>query len=120
MPLQRPAVQREIGLSLVTAGLFALMLGALYVLTDLGLTRIYYDVARHGWGYFVASIAAIAVVHDSYYYWAHRLMHHRAVYRRVHAVHHQFTNPTPFAAYAFHPLHGVLSRSYSGLYAITV
>ena len=110
-PRQAPAVRREISLSLITAGMFAVMLGGLYVLTDLGLTGIYYDVAEHGIAYFAFSIAIIAVLHDSYYYWAHRLMHHRAVYRRVHAVHHQFANPTPFAAYAFHPLEGIIEMA---------
>ena len=39
-PRQPPAVRREIGLSLVTAAMFAVMLGGLYELTDLGLTGI--------------------------------------------------------------------------------
>ena len=40
-----PAVKREIALSFVTASIFAVMLGGFYVLTDIGLTQIYYRVA---------------------------------------------------------------------------
>jgi sterol desaturase/sphingolipid hydroxylase (fatty acid hydroxylase superfamily) len=48
------------------------------------------------------------VLHDTYFYWTHRLMHHRRIFTYVHAVHHQSHNPTPWAAYAFHPLEALV------------
>ena len=68
----------------------------------------YFDLARYGWSYLGASVAIMALVHDTYYYWAHRFMHHPLVFRHVHKLHHTFTNPTPFASYAFHPLEAVV------------
>ncbi len=56
-----------------------------------------------GWGWFLASVVAMIFVHDAYFYWTHRLMHHRRLFRLVHLAHHRSTNPTPFAAFAFSP-----------------
>jgi Delta7-sterol 5-desaturase len=111
---RKPRPWDEFRLSALLFLMFAVMLGGIRVLTELGLTRMYDDVGRYGWGYFVASIAIITVVHDSYYYWAHRLMHSKLLFRRVHRMHHQFTNPTPFASYAFHPLEGVIEIAIIG------
>ena len=100
---RQPKVAREIGYSLLTLFTFSAMLGALFELPRHGLTLIYFSIGDYGWIYFIFSIAVMAVVHDTYYYWAHRLMHTRWLFKHVHMMHHQFTNPTPFAAYAFHP-----------------
>jgi sterol desaturase/sphingolipid hydroxylase (fatty acid hydroxylase superfamily) len=35
-------------------------------------------------------------------------MHSSALYKRVHKVHHLSTNPSPWAAYAFHPLEAMV------------
>ena len=35
-------------------------------------------------------------------------MHHPSVYKWLHKVHHLSTNPSPWAAYAFHPLEAVV------------
>ncbi|MDZ7825126.1 MAG: sterol desaturase family protein [Gammaproteobacteria bacterium] len=74
----------------------------------LGFTAVYWDPAEYGWGWFVASIGVMALIHDSYYYWAHRLMHHPKVFRHVHKLHHGFHNPTPYASYAFHPWEAII------------
>jgi Delta7-sterol 5-desaturase len=47
--------------------------------------------------------------HDFYFYWTHRLLHRPWWLRHVHAVHHRSRNPSPWAAYAFHPLEAVIN-----------
>jgi sterol desaturase/sphingolipid hydroxylase (fatty acid hydroxylase superfamily) len=37
-------------------------------------------------------------------------MHHPSIFKYVHLVHHQSTNPSPWAAYAFHPLEAVVEQ----------
>jgi Delta7-sterol 5-desaturase len=74
----------------------------------IGGTRLYMDVASHGWPYFFLSIALAILIHDTYFYWTHRLMHHPRLYKHMHQVHHQSTNPSPWAAYSFHPLEAVV------------
>lgn len=107
-PKRRPVPGRELAFSVLSIALFSVMLAGLWALDRLGFTAIYWDVADHGWAWFLASIAIMALVHDSYYYWAHRFMHHPSVFRRVHKLHHGFHNPTPFASYAFHPLEAII------------
>ncbi|HEX8388201.1 MAG TPA: sterol desaturase family protein [Sphingomonas sp.] len=48
-----------------------------------------------------AYLGAMMVAHDTWFYWTHRLMHHRRLFRTFHRLHHRSTTPTPFAAYAF-------------------
>jgi sterol desaturase/sphingolipid hydroxylase (fatty acid hydroxylase superfamily) len=41
------------------------------------------------------------LMHDTYFYWTHRLMHHPLLFRWMHHTHHLATNPSPWAAYSF-------------------
>ena len=113
-PLRSPRPGRELAFSVLSIVLFSVMLSGLWVLDQFGLTAIYWNVADQGWNWdggwlwFVASIGVMALVHDSYYYWAHRFMHHPKVFRRVHKLHHEFHNPTPYASYAFHPWEAIV------------
>lgn len=101
-------VGRELFWSTISILIISVLLTGTWLTAEAGWSRGYFDVAEHGWAYLVASVAIMAVVHDTYYYWAHRAMHHRLVFRHVHKLHHTFTNPTPFASYAFHPLEAIV------------
>lgn len=46
-------------------------------------------------------VAALLIAHDTWFYWTHRAMHTRALFKRFHRTHHRSLTPTPFAAYAF-------------------
>jgi lathosterol oxidase len=107
-PLRDPRPRRELAFSVLSILIFSLLLTGLWVFERFGLTAIYWDVAEHGTAWFVSQIAVLALVHDSYYYWAHRWMHHPKVFRHVHKLHHGFHNPTPFASYAFHPFEAIV------------
>ena len=65
--------------------------------------KIYDDVAAYGMVYFWLSIPLILVLHDTYFYWTHRAMHHPKLFRLFHLTHHRSHNPTPFTAYSFAP-----------------
>ncbi len=95
---------REIRWSLLTVVIFG-MVGALTITAARhGWTQIYWRIDERGWGWFVASIALTILLHDTYFYWTHRLMHHPRLFRIVHRVHHESRNPTPWASYAFGPI----------------
>ncbi|MFI4966251.1 MAG: sterol desaturase family protein [Caulobacterales bacterium] len=55
------------------------------------------------WGpvWFWTSLALMIIVHDTYIYWTHRLMHRPRLFRRFHLRHHRSSNPSPFTAYSF-------------------
>jgi lathosterol oxidase len=67
-------------------------------------TQLYKGVAERGWVYFFLVFPLLFVVHDAYFYWMHRLIHHPRLFRVVHLEHHRSVNPSPFAAYAFGPI----------------
>jgi Delta7-sterol 5-desaturase len=80
-------------------------------------TQFYTEIKQYGWIWFTLAFPIMAIVHDTYFYWMHRLIHHPDLFRAVHLIHHKSINPSPFAAYAFHPLEAVLE---AGIFIIFV
>jgi Delta7-sterol 5-desaturase len=100
---------REITYSVSTICIFAFVpLLILKVPSIARHTQFYTDLSMHGWLYFVLAFPLMFIIHDSYFYWTHRLMHHKKVFKAFHLLHHKSTNPSPWAAYAFHPLEAVV------------
>jgi Delta7-sterol 5-desaturase len=97
-------MRRELKNSMVTLFIFTVIDIIIYVAQQHGYTLVYTDIDQYGWGYLVFSVAVIILVHDTWFYFIHRLMHHPYVYRHVHRVHHLSTDPSPLAAFSFHPL----------------
>lgn len=95
-------IRREITFSLSTVLLFSLVGFGVYLGSQTGLFQIYRgdlpSVAR-----LLLEFAAIVVLHDAYFYCAHRAMHTRWLFRQVHRLHHRSRTPTPWAAYSFAP-----------------
>ena len=96
-------IRRELSYSALTVLVFMLMGVFVYEGAARGVFKFYSDIGEYGWGYLVLSIILLALFHDAYFYWTHRLMHHRKLFRHFHAVHHRSINPTPFTAYSFNP-----------------
>ena len=101
-------IRREVFYSLLTAFIFALNGVFIYVSMANGWTLIYTDFANYGWLYGAFSLAVTIVLHDAYFYWTHRLMHHPLLFDRFHRLHHESQSPSPWAAYAFGPLEAVI------------
>ncbi len=105
---ERRHLRREFLFSLLTLAVFAVIGVGLTYAVQSGWTRLYFDFARYGWAYAIASLLALFVLHDTYFYWTHRLMHHRRLFRWFHRLHHRSHNPSPWAAYAFAPPEAVV------------
>ncbi len=101
-------IGREIGYAAFAVAVFGAINGILAFAGVVPHTLLYRAIGQYGFPWFVVSIAVALVVHDTYFYWTHRLLHLRAIFPRVHRVHHLSTNPTPWTAYAFHPLESVV------------
>jgi sterol desaturase/sphingolipid hydroxylase (fatty acid hydroxylase superfamily) len=110
-------IRSEIAYSLSTVVIFAAIGTSLVFAQRAGLTRIYLGVAERGLLYFGPSIVAAIVIHDAYFYWTHRLLHWQPLFRIAHHVHHRSTSPTPWAAYAFHPIEAIIQ---AGVYVLVV
>lgn len=55
------------------------------------------------------SVLIYLVLHDAYFYWTHRMMHHPALYAATHRTHHVSKQPTSWAAFCFSPWEAILS-----------
>lgn len=69
---------------------------------------LYSDFSQFSLGYYLFTFVVLFFFHDAYFYAIHRLMHWPPLFRHVHLVHHKSTNPSPWTAYAFHPLEALL------------
>jgi lathosterol oxidase len=70
-------------------------------------TTFYKHIGDYGIPYFIIAFPLMILMHDTYFYWLHRLMHSPWLFKMVHLAHHKSTNPSPWAAYAFHPLEAI-------------
>ncbi|MBM3168899.1 MAG: sterol desaturase family protein [Bacteroidetes bacterium] len=111
--------RRDIGFSLLTVVLFATIASLVFVVWR-PYTQLFRDPLQYGWGYLVLSFPMMLLIHDAYFYWVHRIMHHPKLYKRIHHVHHLSTNPSPWTAYAFHPLEAILEAGIIPLIAFTL
>src|SRR5688572_28532442 len=78
-------------------------------------TTYYQEVEQYGVAYFVPAFFCMVLNHDTYFYWTHRLIHHPKLFKTVHLVPHKSTNPSPWAAYAFHPIEAIIN---SGVFVV--
>jgi Delta7-sterol 5-desaturase len=99
----RSDLRRDLVLSLLSLAVFAGVGVLTVILHRAGWLQLYFDIGRYGWGYLGLSVAALVLIQDAWFYWTHRLMHHRHLFPLVHRVHHLSHNPTPWSAFAFHP-----------------
>jgi Delta7-sterol 5-desaturase len=112
---------REIGYSVITIGIFAFVpLFVLHVPFISQHTKFYTNIEQHGWFYFFLAFPLMFLLHDTYFYWTHRAMHHKKLFRIFHLVHHKSINPSPWAAYSFHPLEALVEAGIFLVFLFTI
>ena len=102
-------VRGEIALSVVSSVIYAAPAAFAMQAWKAGGTRMFSDLSPAAWPTIAAGTAACLLLHDAFYYWAHRAMHWRPVFRAFHAGHHKHPEPSPFAGFAFDPLEALLT-----------
>jgi sterol desaturase/sphingolipid hydroxylase (fatty acid hydroxylase superfamily) len=102
-------VRRELTYSISTLLIFASIGAGTVAMLMTGHAQIYRSADRYGWWWLVLSLPVMLLWHDLYFYWTHRLLHTPWLFRRVHGVHHRSRNPSPWAAYAFHPVEALVN-----------
>ncbi len=83
-------------------------------------TNFYSDKNQHGGFYFWFAFVLMLLIHDTYFYWTHRLMHHPRIFKLFHLFHHKSTNPSPWAAFAFHPLEAIVEAGIVVVFLYTI
>lgn len=99
---------REISYSVSTMFIFSLYAVLIFKSPISKYTQIYREISEHSLGYLLLSVVMAILIHDTYFYWTHRLMHHPKLFKFFHLVHHKSTNPSPWAAYSFHPSEAIV------------
>lgn len=51
-------------------------------------------------------------MHDAWFYWTHRLLHLPPLMSWIHTWHHSSHNPSPWTAYAFHPIESAVQAGF--------
>ena len=86
----------------------AVLIYPIQLLIVFGWSRLYFGLDDRGWFYLVACFVGAIIFAETAIYWLHRALHVRPFYGWLHAVHHEFREPTSLAAYAFNPLDSFL------------
>jgi Delta7-sterol 5-desaturase len=131
-----PQMSRELLHSVRSLAIYGLVGGFMVFAYLSGWTRIYIHIAPNypdsgprfyplfglsgGWTWFILSIGLIILIHDAYFYWTHRLMHHPRLFRVMHRTHHLSISPSPWAAYAFGPWEAFVQAGIAPLVLFTL
>lgn len=108
----RPAASiifHEIKWSLVSSAIYALPGAVVVEAWKAGGTALYSDVGEYGLWYLPVSVFLYLFLHDTYFYWTHRMMHLPRLFGPMHKTHHMSRQPTPWAAFSFHPWESILT-----------
>lgn len=101
---------REVLSSLRTVGVYAVVTLAILVGRETGVIKLsLQDAALFtiAWQFVL-----IVLAHDAWFYWVHRAMHSKALFRATHLHHHKSRTPTPWTAYSFTTIEAVLEVAF--------
>ncbi len=101
-------IRYEVWHSLVTLAVGGLSGLAIILLQKGGHLRL--SMSTEGWAAWELVLVVVGLVafNDLWFYGFHRLLHHRKLFRYVHAVHHRSVDTNPFTSYSFHAIEGFL------------
>lgn len=112
--------KKEVAYSLISSLIFAVAGAFTVILWQKGYTKVYTKMDGYGWWYLPFSLGVYMLLQESYYYWTHRWMHVPAVFKLVHKVHHDSRIASPFTAFSFHPLEGLLQAIFLPLLLLII
>lgn len=59
-------------------------------------------------GYLILTIVLLDYLHDSWFYWTHRALHWRPLYKHIHYMHHESSAPSAYTGYSFHIIEALI------------
>ncbi len=110
--------KREFLSSMRTVVIFALTTISTVLFVESGwVTILEGDI---NWAVFSVQVIAMIVAHDAYFYWMHRGLHHKSLFRMAHLHHHKSRTPTPWAAYSFATFEAASEAAFVPAYLLLV
>jgi lathosterol oxidase len=93
---------RDILHSMQTTAVLALIAYVVMYTPLVQYTHVYAKINQYPIWWLWASVPVCLIIHDTYFYWMHRLLHHKKIFKYTHVLHHKSTNPSPWTSYSFH------------------
>ncbi|WP_374949897.1 sterol desaturase family protein [Mucilaginibacter sp.] len=93
---------RDIFHSMQTAVIFGVIACIIFLTPVRQITQIPPDGTTMPLWWIALSLPLSLIIHDTYFYWMHRLLHHPRLFKHSHVLHHRSTNPSPWSSYSFH------------------
>ncbi len=112
--------RREFFYSAISIGIFSVIAWTVIMGPLRPYNFLFNDLSSKPWWYYALTFPLMFLLHDTYFYWTHRLMHHPKLFKIFHLVHHKSINPSPWAAYAFHPTEAVVEAGILVLISFTI
>jgi len=100
--------RREIWHSMQSTLVFTVIAVAIQLSPLKKYTLIYDNISGHPTWYIGGGLVIALIIHDTYFYWMHRLLHHKMLFKFTHLIHHKSTNPSPWTSYSFHFLEALV------------
>lgn len=107
---------REIGSSFRTVFFFALTGLTTVLMVEGGIVTVH--EGPYSIGAFLIQVAVIVVAHDAYFYWMHRALHHKKLFRATHLHHHKSRTPTVWTAYSFSMWEAVTESAFMPIFLL--
>jgi lathosterol oxidase len=106
---------REFSSSIRTVFVFGVTTMSTVAMMEFGLVTFSDSFA---WGIFGLQTVAMIIAHDAYFYWMHRALHHKRLFRATHLHHHKSRTPTPWAAYSFSSWEAVTEAAFVPIFLL--
>ncbi len=112
-PFEDKKIKHDIIWSAINRFLLAFVTVAIAWAIAKDYSLIYTDINKFGgiW-YLIFSFILVFFIHDTYFYFFHRMMHSKLLMPKVHSLHHNSKDPTPFTGYAFHPWETIIEFAF--------
>ena len=107
---------REFSSSIRTVLFFAITTLSTLMLEQAGIIKLRIDEIAPitlAW-----QIVLVVLAHDAYFYWMHRALHHRKLFKATHLHHHKSRTPTPWAAYSFSTWEAITEAAFVPLFLL--
>lgn len=83
-------------------------------------TQVYLNLPDRPLWWIPVSVVLMLIIHDTYFYWMHKTVHHPKLFKHIHLVHHKSINPTPFASFSFHIYESILEGLIAPILLLTL
>ncbi len=99
-PLQ---IRNEIKWSVISTFIFSFSGYLMGFLWQNNMTQIYLRFDQYGYFYLFLSFLIMTLLHEVYFYVTHVFMHQPRFFKKIHSVHHESKDVSPWASFSFHP-----------------